>query len=179
LPQDIDESVIPGESPAAYVRRLAIAKVNAACSDPELQARLPVLAADTSVVIKGRILGKPASAEEALEMLMALSGTSHQVLTAIAVGRLDQGGVVEAEVVTTKVSFRDISEAEIQAYWLSGEPCDKAGAYGIQGRAALFASRIEGSYTNVVGLPLFETMQLLGRHGINTTSVLRGTPHEC
>ena len=109
-------------------------------------------------------------------MLGALSGATHDVLTGIAVSSM---AGIEARVVATKVSFREITRAEIQAYWSSGEPCDKAGAYAIQGKAALFVSRIEGSYTNVVGLPLFETMQLLGRHGINTTSLLRGVPDEC
>ena len=176
LPQDIDESVLPGEAPADYVSRLALAKVRAALADQQLPAAPVVLGADTTVVLEGRILGKPATQEQARDMLELLSGATHSVLTGIAAGstkRMDQ------MVVSTSVTFRKISAQEIQAYCACAEPLDKAGAYAIQGKGALFVSRIEGSYSNVVGLPLFETMQLLGRHGINPVSVLSGAMHEC
>ena len=122
-----------------------------------------VLGADTAVVLDGRILGKPADFAESRVMLQALSGRSHQVLTAVA---LVGDGREAARVVSSEVSFRTIGEAEIEAYWASGEPCDKAGSYGIQGLAAVFVSQLRGSYSAVVGLPLCETAELLGEFGI-------------
>jgi len=158
----VDETAQPDECPSAYVQRLAQAKAMAglaALSDEQAS----VLGADTTVVLDGRILGKPADYQEALAMLSALSGRSHQVLTAIALANHQD---CQAQVVSTEVTFRRLSEAEISAYWATKEPCDKAGAYGIQGLAAVFVTRIEGSYSAVVGLPLCETAQLLATFGI-------------
>jgi septum formation protein len=126
---------------------------------------LPVLGADTAVVLNGEILGKPRDAGHAAIMLRRLSGCSHDVLTGVSVcGARGQMACVS----TTRVWFRALTDIEIAAYWRSGEPCDKAGAYGIQGLAARFVERIEGSYSGVVGLPLFETDALLRRYGIET-----------
>jgi septum formation protein len=170
LPQQIDESLRVGEQPDRYVLRLAAAKAGAGWQDQRRELTLPVLAADTSVVCNGQILGKPATLAEARTMLQLLSGRTHQVLTGIAVGF---GEELQTKVVSTDVSFRALSAAEIDAYWHSGEPRDKAGAYGIQGKAALFVERIAGSYSNVVGLPLFETVQLLAGFGITTQELLQ------
>lgn len=172
LPQQLDESVQEGERADLYVRRLAMHKAQAGWHDAGRLLSLPVLAADTTVVCKDQVLGKPATLQEARQMLGLLSGCSHQVLTAIAVvdGRQQQTAVV-----TTEVSFRVLSLAEIDAYWDSGEPRDKAGAYGIQGRAALFVDRLSGSYSNVVGLPLYETAALLAHFGITSVSLLKGS----
>jgi len=171
LPQHIDESVQPGEDPAHYVLRLAQAKARSGWHDVLRQLPLPVLAADTSVVCDGHILGKPATLGEARAMLQRLSGRSHQVLTGIAAVQDER---CRADVVSTEVTFRQLSTTEIDAYWRSGEPRDKAGAYGIQGRGALFVAGIEGSYSNVVGLPLFETALLLQNFGIDSTALLQG-----
>ena len=171
LPQDIDERPLPGEAAPAYVQRLAEAKAQAALGDARYRPGLPVLAADTAVVCAGRILGKPSSFEDAQAMLNLLSGRSHEVLTAIAVA---QGQRREQRLVASTVWFRALQPAEIQAYWQSGEPRDKAGAYAIQGRAALFVERLEGSYSGVVGLPLYETLQLLARFDVDSLAPFRG-----
>jgi septum formation protein len=126
---------------------------------------LPVLAADTSVILGRRILGKPANAKEAAAMLGALSGKTHHVLTAVAL--VFQGKLAVA-LSDTAVRFRRLSANEIASYVATGEPLDKAGAYGIQGRAAAFIKQIDGSYSGVMGLPLFETAQLLNKFGIAT-----------
>lgn len=160
LKVDVDESVQAGESPADYVRRLALAK--AAAGWRQVQGDGLVLAADTTVVIDGEIIGKPESLEHAQSIWRRLSGRQHQVLTAVAVASRDKS---QAEVVTTQVRFRELSADEMLAYWRTGEPHDKAGAYGIQGRGALFVAAIDGSYSNVVGLPLTETAQLLAQFG--------------
>lgn len=161
LAADVDESVRPGEAPDAYVSRVARAKAEAGWQ--AAGARGAVLAADTAVVLDAQILGKPADRDDALHMLGALSGRDHRVLTAVAL-RTAQG--LRATVVETRVWFRSLTPAEIVAYWDSGEPRDKAGAYGIQGRGAVFVARIEGSYSGVVGLPLCETWALLRDAGI-------------
>ena len=158
----IDESVLPGELPAAYAERLARAKAAAGLAALG-GADACVLGADTAVVLDGRILGKPADRADGLAMLAALSGRSHEVLTAVAVC---DGGRCEARLVSSHVHFRTLSAAECEAYWASGEPQDKAGGYAIQGLAAIFVERLEGSYSAVVGLPLAETAELLGRFGI-------------
>lgn len=158
-PVDIDESVLPGEAPEDYVTRLALAKARAAARH---ESR-PVLGSDTAVVIEGEILGKPQDVDDAATMLRRLSGRIHTVLTAVA---LLKGSAERVIVVTTEVEFAPLSEAEIQAYWETGEPADKAGAYGIQGRAAAFIRRVNGSYTGVVGLPLYETVKLLEESGL-------------
>jgi septum formation protein len=171
LPQYIDESVYAGEMAATYVQRMARQKAESALQDKTRIAALPILAADTSVVCEGQILGKPANQEEAVRMLSLLSGRKHQVLTAIAVVNAND---IEVVLSTTQVSFRALAQAEIVAYWQSGEPSDKAGAYAIQGRGAMFVNGIEGSYSSVVGLPLFETLQLLNKFGLSSTDILQG-----
>lgn len=155
---DIDESVIPGEAAADMVQRLAREK---ACALP---ASLPVLGADTIVVCDEQILGKPATKDEAFDMLTMLSGRAHRVLTAVAI---KYGDALLANMSDTQVEFRDINKDEIQQYWQSGEPVGKAGAYAIQGRAGVFVRSIAGSYSGVVGLPVFETAELLEKCGIN------------
>lgn len=159
----IDETALPGEPAERYVERLAREKALAglaALSDP---ADAVVLGADTAVVLDGRILGKPADRAECLATLVALSGREHQVLTAVALASAQR---IESRVVASRVRFRPLRAGEAEAYWATGEPCDKAGSYGIQGLAAVFVSQLEGSYSAVVGLPLCETAQLLGEFGI-------------
>ncbi|MGG5871623.1 Maf family protein [Pseudomonas peli] len=159
----IDENALPGESPIAYVERLARAKAQAGLAALSDTADAVVLGADTAVVLNGRILGKPADRDDALATLSALSGRSHQVLTAVALVSRER---LESRVVTSQVTFRALSQAEIEAYWASGEPQDKAGCYGIQGLAAVFVSQLQGSYSAVVGLPLCETAALLAEFAI-------------
>lgn len=162
----IDETPLTDESPAAYVERLALGKASAgyAClADKQTPAPFCVLGADTAVVLEGRILGKPLDEAGAVEMLLALSGCEHEVLTAIAL--LDDRRQ-ETRVVSSRVRFRPISRDEAQAYWASGEPRDKAGGYGIQGLGAVFVAGLNGSYSAVVGLPVCETAELLGHFGI-------------
>lgn len=152
---DVPEIHQPGEAPAAYVTRLALSKARAGV---DLCPGVPVLGADTVVVLQGKVLEKPADQAAALGMLAQLSGQTHSVLTAIA---LCCNGRAEQRLCETRVTFRAISAHEAERYWLSGEPRDKAGGYGIQGFGAVFVSHLEGSYSNVVGLPLAETHQLL------------------
>lgn len=159
----IDETPLPDEPPAAYVERLARGKAHAGLLALSKHADAVVLGADTAVVLDGEILGKPQDFADFQRMLRALSGRTHQVMTAVAL--VSQAREM-AQVVCSDVSFRALNDAEIAAYWASGEPCDKAGGYGIQGLAAVFVSRIEGSYSAVVGLPLCETAQMLGDFGI-------------
>ena len=163
LPTVIDETPLPNEAAAAYVQRLACAKAQAGLASLAVPGAAVVLGADTSVVLDGRILGKPQDRADALAMLTALSGQTHEVLTAVALANSQR---CEVRVVSSQVSFRPLSAAEIEAYWASGEPCDKAGSYGIQGLAAAFVSGLQGSYSAVVGLPLCETAELLGEFGI-------------
>jgi septum formation protein len=159
----IDESVLVGEAPAAYVERLARAKAHAALAELHAVDHAVVLGADTCVVLDGHILGKPTDQADAAAMLRALSGRSHQVLSAVALVSAQR---VEAQVVSAEVSFRSISAAEIEAYWASGEPQDKAGSYAIQGLGAIFVRHLQGSYSAVVGLPLCETAALLAAFAI-------------
>ncbi|PSS58009.1 nucleoside triphosphate pyrophosphatase [Pseudomonas sp. BBP2017] len=166
LSASVDESPLPNEAAPAYVERLARAKACAglaALLPLAANAALAVLGADTAVVLNGQILGKPVDRDDALAMLAALSGREHQVLTAVAVA--DQQRCLSV-CVTSQVCFRPISCQEADAYWASGEPLDKAGAYAIQGLGAVFVQRIEGSYSAVVGLPLSETAELLGQFAI-------------
>ncbi|MBZ5486635.1 septum formation inhibitor Maf [Halomonas aquamarina] len=159
LPSDVDETPYPGEQATAYVTRLAIAKANAAIP----HTPLPTLGSDTAVVIDGAILGKPVDASDAAAMLRRLSGRTHQVVTAVAV--TGPCGVLY-RCVSTDVALRRITAQEIDRYWLTGEPADKAGGYAIQGLAAVFVEAIKGSYSAVVGLPLHETAQLLHQQGV-------------
>jgi septum formation protein len=159
---DVDESPRPGEMPRDYVSRLAEAKALAAVGRLG-QPALPVLAADTAVVLEGAILGKPRDREDAIGMLGRLSGRSHQVLSAVA---LWHAGRVRGAVNLSEVRFRNIGREEAAAYWDSGEPQDKTGAYGIQGLGGMFVEHLAGSYSGVMGLPLFETSALLQEAGI-------------
>jgi len=148
---------LPGEDPADYVQRLAVAKAAAVVAQHGARG-LPILAADTTVALGQIILGKPTDAQDALAMLTRLSGSAHWVHTAVA---LAEGEQIRCLLSSTKVVMMDVPTAVLQAYVASGEPMDKAGAYGIQGRAGAWIQRIEGSYTGVMGLPLYETAQLL------------------
>ena len=159
----IDENPLPDELPVAYVERLARAKAQAGLAALSQPQEAVVLGADTAVVLDGRILGKPADAAEAQATLTALSGRSHQVLTAVALASPTR---VAVRVVSSLVSFRPLRAEEIAAYWASGEPQDKAGSYAIQGLAAVFVSQLHGSYSAVVGLPLCETAQLIDAFGL-------------
>lgn len=161
---DIDESPFESESAADYVIRMAKEKAEAGWRMRNITGENHglLLAADTSVVANGNILGKPTDAADAMAMLSNYSGQSHEVMTAVAV---TNGKQTVVENVVTSVYFRHLSETEIRQYIESGEPFDKAGGYGIQGLAALFVSHLEGSYTGVMGLPLFETGQLLAQFG--------------
>ena len=159
---DVDETVLNGETPSAYVERLARAKAEAGWLRMR-QKNLPVaavLGVDTAVAVDGRILGKPAGRRDAAEMLGALSGRLHEVLTAIA---LKLESRLESAVSVSEVRFRPLQEEEIQAYVATGECDDKAGAYAVQGRAARFVAELRGSFSGVMGLPLCETAQLLRR----------------
>ncbi len=158
---DIDETRRQGEPVEDTVRRLAWTKADTAARD----ASIPALGADTVVSIDGVVLGKPADRSEGLEMLGMLSGRSHDVLTAVAIVL---GARSELALSRSRVAFRTISHAEARAYWDSGEPRDKAGGYGIQGIGGIFAERIEGSYSGIVGLPLAETEALLQAFGVDT-----------
>ena len=160
LAANIDESILPGETPSNYVDRLALAKAQAGLELVDRSVDCWVLGSDTSVVIDGQILGKPTSKEHFQTMMRLLSGRSHQVLTGIAL--VSVGDSYQA-LVTTEVTFMALSEAQILAYWQSGEPLDKAGGYGIQGLGGVFVSQLTGSYSAVVGLPLHETALLLGK----------------
>lgn len=160
-PVDLDESPLPGEAPRDYVLRLALEK--AAAASGEL-----VLAADTTVVVDGEILGKPRDDEDARRMLRLLAGRGHSVLTGIALGKA-------AEVDETLVRFAPLSESEIDWYVATGEPRDKAGAYAIQGLGSLFVEGVEGSYSNVVGLPIPLMYRLFSRLGYDLKD-FRSTP---
>ncbi len=163
--RDVDETPLAAEAPADYVLRLARAKAEVAARQL-LQRGLrahPVLAADTTVVLDGAIIGKPQDAEDAMRMLAALSGRQHQVITAVA---LAHKGQIVARLSESTVEFRPLTEIEIRRYVATGEPLDKAGAYAIQGRAGSFATRINGSYSGIMGLPLAETAELLMKFDI-------------
>ncbi len=158
---DIDETPLPGEAPSEYVIRMALEKARAGreIAGPGL----PLLAADTAVVVDNQILGKPANREEALAMMERLSNRDHKVLSGVAL--LDK--TAHSRLSVSRVTFRAVSRQEAEEYWASGEPADKAGGYGIQGVGAMFISRLEGSYSGVMGLPLYETAELLRAAGID------------
>jgi len=162
-PADVDESVLPGESPEAYAARVALDKARTAA---QRAMQGIIIAADTIVVADGSILGKPSGTADARRMLSMLSGNVHEVITGLAV--LDAAsGRSAVRTSVTRVWFRDLSDREIDAYVATGEPLDKAGAYGIQERGALFVERIEGCYSNVVGLPLSQLGEMLRDHGVS------------
>jgi len=163
---DTSEAVLAGESPDDYVRRVTRMKADAAWQRVVMRRglqRKPVLAADTTVALGPDILGKPVDKADSERILRALSGKQHRVLTAVALAFEER---YEMAVSESLVTFVELDEARISAYVQSGESFDKAGAYGIQGRAAAFAERIEGSYSGIMGLPLFETAELLRKFGI-------------
>jgi septum formation protein len=157
---DVVEVLEAGESAEQMVLRLAVAKAAAA----EVEATRVVIGSDTAVVLGDEVLGKPAGRDDAIAMLLKLSGRRHCVLTGVAV-RGPHG--VQTALSSTEVLFREISQDEALAYWQSGEPLDKAGAYGIQGRGGVFVAAISGSYSGVMGLPVYETSQLLRAAGID------------
>lgn len=163
VPSHIPENILAGETPAAHVLRLSRAKAEEVAHNPEVAGRW-FIGSDTIVLRDKNILGKPADAAEATAMLTALSGRSHQVLTGYAVHDR-QSGATTADVVTTTVHFRELTATEIAGYIATGEPMDKAGAYAIQGIGAFMVRGIEGSYTNVVGLPLCQVVETLERLG--------------
>ena len=177
-PADLDESRQAGEAPAAYVTRLAKEKSSAvlAARAAAGAAPLPVLGADTTVVIDGVVLGKPEDEAAFEAMLARLGGREHEVFSAVALALPSPPGVEALQDVPsmalvcalsrTKVRFRSITPLEVAAYWASGEPCDKAGGYAIQGLGAVFVQSIDGSFSGVVGLPLAETSQLLRAAGL-------------
>ncbi|MCU7915209.1 MAG: Maf-like protein [Candidatus Thiodiazotropha sp. (ex Gloverina cf. vestifex)] len=164
---EVDETPRDGESPSDYVQRVSQDKAVAGLNARNAGEYLPVLAADTSVVIDGHVLGKPRDRKEGLWMLRQLSGRTHEIYTAVSM----DNGVLESRLSVSRVSFRSLTPQEIENYWESGEPVDKAGGYAIQGRAAQFISELRGSYTGVMGLPLFETAELLSRAGIELLSI--------
>ena len=160
----VDETMAATEAPEAYAQRLALEKAQAGWSQLRPDRQRPVLGADTIVIAGDTVMGKPANRRQAIEMLQTLSGNTHQVITAVAL-------VGEHEAVRSqcsRVTFRTLTRQECEAYWETGEPRDKAGAYAIQGLAAMFITRLEGSYSGVMGLPLYETTELLKTFGIDT-----------
>lgn len=163
IPADVPEDRLPGQSPRDYA--LAVAQAEARTGAALAPYPLPVLGADTDVVIDGDILGKPRDRDHALEMLARLSGRTHEVYSAVAVIHADRARV-ETALSVTRVEFAPIDPHQAAAYWASGEPRGKAGAYAIQGAAARWVRSIHGSYSGVVGLPLYETTQLLARCGV-------------
>ena len=163
LAADLDEDPRPGESPADYVQRLARDKALAGLAALGGRTDLPVLAADTTVVLDGRIIGKPSGEPECVAMLMTLSGRTHEVMTAVA---LAAGSDLRTAMNVSRVTFRALDLQECRRYWATGEPAGKAGGYAVQGLAAVFISRLEGSFSCVMGLPLFETAALLDAAGV-------------
>lgn len=170
---DINESVRSNESAEDYVLRLAQAKAQAIFSilPPLSQTQTIVLGSDTCVVIAGEVLGKPENEAECIATLMRLENKQHQVMTAIAAISQDQTDKIDivSKLVITQVQFKALTLDEIKQYWQTGEPCDKAGAYAIQGIGGQFVTTIKGSYSAVVGLPLYETAQLLAKVGLPTS----------
>ena len=164
---DVDETPKAAETPADYVLRVARMKAELAVHYLQRRSlqRWPVLAADTTVVCDQRVIGKPVDAEDATRILTSLSGRPHEVISAVAVALAER---VEIALSLSKVWFRTLSEDEVRRYVASGESFDKAGAYAVQGRAAAFVTRIEGSYSGIMGLPLSETADLLAKFGVET-----------
>ncbi len=164
----VDEALLPGETPDTYVSRLAAAKAEAGWRSTQAVARAaaapaPVLGLDTTVVLDGTVFGKPSDRAAGLAMLRRLSGRTHRVLTAVAL-RTQTG--IQQRLSASEVSFRSLVDAECAAYWDTGEPHDKAGAYAIQGFGAVFVAELRGSHSGVMGLPIFETAALLDAVGV-------------
>ncbi len=168
--QDIDESLRPAEQALDYVCRMAREKAQSALGKLEPGSQQMILAADTVVICDDQIMGKPVDRQQSIAMLGKLSGRDHRVLSAVCLARADQ---VESLVSESIVSFRDISAAEAEEYWASGEPQGKAGSYAIQGIAAVFVRNLQGSYSGVMGLPLYETAMLLDKFGIDCVGNLK------
>ena len=165
-PVNIEEVLMPGERPLDFVQRLALEKARAGfelMADEEIE--LPVLGSDTIVELEGEVFGKPADSEQAREMLAKLSAKVHNVHTAISI---KTSGAEYSALSSSQVEFAALSDKQIRAYVATGEPMDKAGSYGIQGRAAQFIKRLNGSYSCVMGLPLFETAELLAKVRVDT-----------
>ena len=171
LEHGVVENRTEGEAAEDFVRRLALDKALAAQRLLQVDDPIPVLAADTIVICRNRILGKPDDRDQALQMLQWLSGDRHEVMTAVAVANRKRSQVILS---TTEVTFREVRQAEILAYWDTGEPRDKAGAYAIQGLGSMFIKAIKGSYSAVVGLPVFETVQLLSGFGLGALRIMQG-----
>ena len=163
LTQQAEEVVHVDETPEVFVVRLALEKARSGLAARSAGATAPVLGADTAVVVDDTILGKPGDRAEAIAMLEQLAGRSHRVLTGVA---LVDGERESTRLSLSTVTLRDLDAAEIERYWASGEPAGKAGAYAIQGRGGVFVEQLEGSYTGVMGLPMFETHDLLSDFGI-------------
>ena len=161
---DVDESVMPDEAPHAYVERLSRSKAAAGLAHGSNQV---VIAADTIVTLDDAILGKPSGPDDGKQMLLALAGRAHRVLTGLTVATQQE---TKSQVVASNVWFRAISEQEAAAYWQTGEPSDKAGSYGLQGIGSIFVQRVEGSPSAVIGLPVEETETLLTYFGVDTWS---------
>jgi septum formation protein len=179
---ELDEAPLPGERAEDYVVRVALDKARAGLGlilgewdSVGAPPPLPILAADTAVAVDGRILGKPGDADEATAMLRLLSGRSHQVMSGVAL----IGAQERTALSVSEVRFRAITPSEGRAYWDTGEPGDKAGGYAIQGLGALFAAGLSGSYSGVMGLPLYETAQLLAAEGIDPLARAEGTIAGC
>ena len=160
MPVNVDETWHPGEPAETYVRRITLAKAERA---RQLRPDLPALAADTAVVLADRPFGKPRDEAHAVKMLLALSGRTHLVMSGVALATAQKRAY---RLSTSRVTFAAISREQARRYWATGEPIDKAGGYAIQGRAALFIRHIAGSYSGIMGLPLFETGQLLAEAGL-------------
>lgn len=167
---DVDEAQAPNETAAHYVERVSREKVQFGLHSLSLRSLLPrpVLSADTVVIVDGHVLGKPADASQATDFMRRLSGRTHEVRTAVTLGVPEGANPAQVLQLTsvTQVRFRKLNADEIERYCATSEPYDKAGGYAIQGLAAIFVEHIEGSYTGVMGLPLFETAQLLQRSGV-------------
>jgi len=164
LSVDVEEQRNEAETPEQYVKRVALDKAMAGWSSEERALDIPVLGADTEVVVDGQVMGKPQDQQRAMEMLDKISGKEHQVISVVA---LVQGDRRQILVNLNKVRFSDLTQEEKKTYCYSGEPLGKAGGYGIQGMAAAFISHLEGSYSGVMGLPLYETSNLLKEFGID------------
>jgi len=158
----VDETMLATETPEQFARRLAVEKARAGWQALSPGRQRPVLGADTIVITADTVMGKPADRQQAIAMLQTLSGITHEVVTAVALAT-DHESVCSQR---SRVTFRTLSRQECEAYWDSGEPRDKAGAYAIQGLAAMFITRLDGSYSGVMGLPLYETTELLNTFGI-------------
>lgn len=159
---EVDETIDPGEGPADYVRRLALAKAHAVRNE---YPSAPILGSDTAVVLDRRILGKPADRDAAVETLLALAGRTHEVLTGVALIAPHDRDRFSLSI--SQVTFVEVTAEQAAAYWQTGEPADKAGSYAVQGLGAAFVRRIEGSYSGIMGLPIFETLALLREVGIH------------